>query len=630
MRRTPVLGVVLAAAAGAVTVSAATSAQSAAGNLQQAQSSLSAVRDGDTTTEDAVAALRRAQVNVGKADAALSSWPVDVLAAVPVIGRSWDAERAATRTAAEVVAGALVLVEGTQELRAQDGRIDLAALARMRSDLSGPVRRGRTALSTLRGTSTSLTPPQVGRGVAEAEQALRPAVGALQRADAGLGVLADLLGASGPRSVLLMLQNNAELRGAGGYVSTFGTGRSEAGKLSLEPLQDILDVADAPDRARTVPAPAEYVEDYGPLSANTTMWRSWNMSPHVPDSALVGARIAGVLLGKEPDVVVLLDVPAMGALAALGGGAVTLPDGSSVSADQLTDALLVDAYAAAGADGQDQVRRRAALRTAATATVSRLLAGDLPAPELLRALTRLAEGRHVSVWSARPDEQEALADLGVAGAVQTPADGDLLHVSVNNIGGNKLDVYADRRVSVDVRLDRSQASVVQRVELINKAPEGLVPYVAGGDKPGTMVDRVELSLPTSASEVSATVDGQPWTGSARTGASRQRLAVRVEIPRGATTVLEVRYVLPLQNGAYRLRLVPQPLARDASLSMSVRAADGRSLGVVEGAALDGNAIVEPNAPFDRTRLVSIRLRSEQERSLKDRFLDFWNSPITLD
>ncbi|CAA9311814.1 MAG: hypothetical protein AVDCRST_MAG16-214 [uncultured Frankineae bacterium] len=629
MRRAPAIGLALAslAGAGAVTVSAAASAQDAAQALQRAQRGLSAVRDGEADEADSVAALRRASSDVERANAELAGWPVDVLAAVPVLGRSWDAERAVARTAREVLAGALVLADGLPDVRARPGGVDLTALEQVRRELAGPARRGRAELTRLRSTPDGLTPPQVGRGLAAASSALGPAVETLERTHTGLGVATGLLGASGPRSVLVALQNNAELRGAGGYVSTFGTGRLEGGRLSLDPLQDLVDVADPPEQARRVPSPPEYAEDYGPLSGDTTIWRSWNMSPHVPDSALVGSRIAGTLLGRAPDVVVLLDVPAMGELASLGGNAVVLPDGTKVSADELTDALLVESYAQAGSDGDDQVQRRDDLREAATAAVGRLLAGELPAVDLLRTLTRLAGGRHLTVWSARPDEQAALVDLGLAGAVETPAGGDLSHVSLNNIGANKLDVYADRRITVDVRLEPDRAHVVQRVTVANDAPQGLVPYVAGVQRPGTMVSRAELSLPTTATEVSATVDGRPWPEAPRTGAARQRLATRVETPRGRTTVLEARYVLPVRDGRYRLRLLPQPLAEQASLSLSVRGADGRALDVVEGAGLDDGAVVEPAAPFPRTREVVVRLAgSEQSRSRWDRLEELWTSP----
>jgi len=529
--------------------------------------------------------------------------------------------------ATEVLAAGVVVADGLPEVRAAAGGIDLAGLAGVHRDLSGPAARSRAALTELERVPTGLTPPQVSTGVRDARAALGPAVETLQDTEQGLDVVGGLLGRDGPRSLLVMLQNNAELRGAGGYAASFATGRLERGRVTLDPLRDVAAAADPPDRARPVPAPPEYVEDYGHLSGNTTIWRSWNMSPHVPDSALVGARVAAALLPQEPDVVVLLDVPAMSALASLGGRQVALPDGTTVTPEQLTEALLVDAYADAGEDVDVQLRRRAALQGAATAAVTGLLAGALPAAEAARTFAELAAERHLSVWSARAQEQAALVDLGIAGAVEAPPGGDLHHVSVNNVGANKLDYYVDRDLQVAVELDDDVARVSQRVRFRNLAPEDLVPYVAGFDRPGLVVSLVEMSLPPAAQEPVLTVGGEPWRGQVRTGPSRARVSVRLELPRLADTVLELRYTLPIADGRYVLRLVPQPLVTDADLRLTVRAADGERLGSVTGASATAGA-VDVAEPLRRTTELEVELEPLR-RSRWERVQDWWNSPVQI-
>jgi len=624
MRRALIAGAVTVTTAGVVGY-AGMCATSAADSLERAQDGVTAARQQEDSVDGTLAALRSAEDHVQTADATLSRWPVDVVAAVPVLGRSWRAERAVTRTADEVISAAALLAEQLPAVRSRAGGVELEDLARVRSDLAAPTRRAQSALADLRATPTAWTPPVVGRGVTDAVGALGPAVRTLTQAGTGLGVLSGLLGETGPRSLMVMLQNNAELRGAGGYAASFATGRLEDGTLSLEPLQDVVAAADPPSRARRVPAPAEYTEDYAVLSGDTTIWRSWNMSPHVPDSALVGARVAGALLGQEPDVVVLLDVPALGSLAALGGTGVVLPDGTQVSASELADALLVDAYATAGPELEGQLRRRAELQAAATTVVRRLLASDVPVAETARTLGSLAAGRHLSVWSARPEEEQALVELGVAGSVDAPeGTGDLSHVSVNNIGANKLDIYVDRDVSVEVVLTEDEATVVQRVRFANEAPEGLVPYVAGEDNPGRVTSRVELSLPPGAQDVRATIDGGPWGGTFRPGASRQRLATELQLPRGVASELEVHYTLPLDDGTYRLRVLPQPLARDADLDLTVRSADGQPLVDDAGAELPGG--VDVSGPFRRVREVSVSLHRPTRW---ERLREFWNSPVDL-
>ena len=606
---------------------ATTYALQAADALESARGHLLGLQDGSPGSDEALLALRRADSDVREADDVLSRWPVDALAAVPVLGRSWGAERAVARTAAEVVGAARLVSDRLPTVRTGAGGVDLAALADLRADLRGPVRRSDEAYDDLQDRPLGLTPPQVSDGVLQARAALGPAVAALAQADAGMSVVSGLLGADGPRSVLVMLQNNAELRGTGGYTSSFATGSTQDGRLLLEPLQDLISVADPPDEDRYLPAPEEYVEDYRTFGGNSTMWRTWNMSPHVPDSALVGARIAGAVTGAEPDVVVLLDVPAMGALAALGGAAVALPDGSTVQPSELTEALLVDAYAEAGADNDAQIRRRVQLQAAATTAVGRLLGGDVPATELGRTLVQLADQRHLAVWSARPEEQQALEQLGVAGQLLPPEGGDLAHVSVNNIGANKLDVYVGRDVSVLAEVGPEWVTVTQRVRFTNAAPADLVAYVAGYDRPGVVVSRVELSLPPAARALVPTIDGKPWVGALHHGGGRSRLITRLELPRGASSVLEARYVLPVTDGRYHLRLVPQPLVEDAPLQLTVRPAPGQHLGQVRGAVV-GADLVEETGALSETRDVVVELARDAP-SRWERLKDWWNSPVEL-
>ena len=620
-------GAVVGAVVLGVTGLAAVYALQGAAELEDARAQLTALRGGDPTADDAVLALRRADDHVSAADGVLSRWPVDVVAAVPVLGRSWAAERAVARSAAEAIGAARLVADRLPGVRAGAGGVDLAALTELQEDLHGPVERSLRAYDALADQPLGLTPKQVSDGVTQARGALGPAVTALEQTDAGLSLVSGLLGADGPRSLLVMLQNNAELRGAGGYTSSFATGRTEDGRLSLGQLQDLIEVADPPDVDRYLPAPEEYVEDYRMYGGNSTMWRTWNMSPHVPDSALVGARIAESVLGQTPDVVVLLDVPAMGALAALGGTAITLPDGSTVQPSELTEALLVDSYAAAGTDEQSQVLRRQQLQAAATAAVGRLLGGEVGAGELARTLGRLADQRHLAVWSDRPSEQQALEDLGVAGQLLPPEDGDLAHVSVNNVGANKLDVYVDRTVSVAVQVGPERAAVTQRVSFTNAAPEGLVPYVAGVERPGVVVSRVELSLSPAARDLEPTIDGEPWVGAFNDGGGRSRLITRLQLPRGASSVLEVRYTLPVVDGQYHLRLVPQPLVEDPPLELSIRAAEGERLGQVDGAAVQDGVVTETGT-FSETRDVTVRLHQD-EPSRWQRLREWWNSPVEL-
>ena len=617
-----VLGLVVVLVAGVAGWSALTAARS----LQRAQAQLQGLQDGELTPDVVATRLRSARGEVAAAQDALDGFSVRAMSAVPVLGRSWDAEVLVAEVADAVLDAAVLAVDAAPDLTDQ-GQVDLVVLQDLRDGLSAPSERARRALDELAGSSTTLTPSAVGEGVDDALQVFTPVVAGLASAVSGLEAVHGILGGDRPRSILVALGNNAELRGSGGYVASVATGRTEAGALQLGPLQDVVEFADPAEQARSVPAPEEYVDDYGPLSGNTTLFRSWNMSPDVPASAEVGARIAGELLGQAPDVMVLLDVPAMRALAELGGGDVPLGDGRAVSPQDLQQALLVDSYDEAGEDFQAQAARRRELQEAASLVVARLLGSDVPALDVVRTLGRLTQERHLTLWSAVPAEQEVLEELGLAGSVGAPAGEDLLHVAVNNIGSNKLDVYVERSVELEAVVGLDKAEVTQRVTFTNRAPEDLVAYVEGFEKPGTVVSRVELSLPTTARVTSTSVDGAPLAGSLRQGVDRRRLATRLELPRGASSVLEVRYELPLEGAHYRLTALPQPLASDAELRLTVRPAAGVELVDSQGQPLPDDELSQVG-PFTATQQVRLA-PPVREPGLGERLRAFWDEPVRI-
>jgi hypothetical protein len=581
---------------------ASTHALDAARTLEQAETRLRAAQQTDAEVAQIRSALTEARQLLTRAERDTEALPVRLAAGVPVLGRSFAAERAVVDTSSAAVDGLGLVIDEADGLRAADGRVDVGrvgALATRLLDVSG---RAQRALRDLRRTPTALTPSRVSRGVERAERSLSPVVTGLARGALGAQVAAGVLGGSGPRQVLVALENNAELRGTGGYVSTFSTGVFDDGRLGLAPFRDVADVRDEPEAARPVPAPRDFVEDYGSFLAHTTHWRNWTMSADVPDSAAVGAAAAGKLLGTTPDLVVLMDVPALAAVVKLHGQDVVLQDGTRLSGDELVQALLVEEYARGG---DQQFARRAALRDAATRTVRTLLQ-DPPSLETVRTLGRLADGRHLAVWSARPDEQAGLVELGYAGDVD-PGRHDLALASLNNLNGAKLDYYVDRTFELDVTVGAENSRVTQRLTLANRAPEGLVSYVEGTERPGEVDDRVELWLAPDVVLERFTLDGTPAKAFVRRRPDVTLLATNVQIARGETAVIEVTYALPTPGGEYRATLIPQALAQDAGLVLTMRAAPGGRLALTEGVRLEPDGTVSSREDWTRRRVVAATL-----------------------
>ena len=576
----------------------------AARSLAEAEDQLAAAQGGVASPPDVARALERARGLLDQASGDVEATPFRLVASMPLLGRSLAAERAVVRTAEPTVDGLILLSDASPTLRAEDGRVDVERLSRLAIELDVVASRAERELAALRRAPTGMMPAPVASRVDTAERALQPVVGTLRSGAMGAEVASGLLGGSGRRQLLVALENNAELRGTGGHVSTFATGVAVEGRLSLMPFRDVIEVNDEPSEARRVAAPDDYVEDYGSFLADTTHWRNWAMSADIPTSAAVGAAAGSALLDTTLDAVVLLDVPALGAIVRLHGEDIRLDDGTTLSPEDLERSLLVEEYARSG-DPTGQDARRAALRDAATRTVSALLTDSAPGLGMVRMLGDLAAGRHLALWSARPEEQRRLVDLGLAGGIHAGED-DLTHVSVNNLNGTKLDYYVDRTVSVDVTVGAANSRVVQRVTLANRAPVGLVGYVEGFERPGEVVNRVELWLAADVALESLTVDGAPAPVITRQRPDRTLVATNVVIPRGKAAVVELTYTLPTPGGVYRGRLIPQALARDARLEVTLRAAQG-ALTDVEGAGVASDGVAREAGPWPEQRTIAATL-----------------------
>ena len=544
-----------------------------------------------------------------------------VVSHLPVLGRSLDAERRVADAAEAAVAAALDIDTATRDL-GTTGQVDLAALQRASVTLQARADKLRRPAARLRDAPTHWVPSFVARNVRSAQDQLGGVDAQLSKAAAAARALAGVLGAGGPRRVLVVLENNAELRGTGGLVSTFALGSTQGGRLTLSPFRDVRDVATDAAHSVVVPSPPDYAAHYGPYRANTTLWRNITMTPDAPTAAAVLAEAAARTAGVRPDVVLLLDVPGIAQI--VDATSPIVLDGKRLTGPELVKTLLVDAYVGRVGDDAQRDRRHREER-AADAALRDLT--DAPATlKLAKALADAVAGRHLALWSARPSEQADLVAAGAAGAVD-PEGADLALVVANNLGdspgvGNKLDYYIDRKLSVRAVVGRDHATVTQTLTLVNRAPTGLNPYVEGVKRPGRVLELVQMATGADARILSFESGGVPAVADKWTEDGSRRLAFVTDLGRGQAASWTLRYEIPVRDGHYRLDLLPQAIARPATLELDVRFARGIS-GRVTGADESTTAwdrVLHIDATPDRPGFL---------HRMRDRLSRFWNEPVEL-
>ena len=603
------LFVVLVVSVLAVVLWAGWAALTARSDLLAVQADLESLREvaeplDDPVTQQVIGAARE---RAARAADRLSAPGPALVAALPVLGRSLAAERDVARAAEAVLTAGDRLLPLVRDLEVSGGQVDLGSVDRLADELAESAQRSTGPLQQLNDAPLGATPGAVGDAVERARRELVPLGELLHRGAAGLRAVHGLLGGDGPRTVLVGVMNNAELRGAGGYVSSFAVVRADAGRVEVGRFQEVIDVQASPEQAVRVPAPKDFSRRYGVYLADTTLWKNVTMSPHAPASASVMCEVARLSPGIPCDGVVLLDVPALARIIDLKGP-VTVA-GAVVGGDELVRSLLVEAYADAENTASAQAERRAELRAAADAGLSELLGSSLAGADALRVLADASRGRHLAVFSARPEEQRRLYAAGLSGSSH-PDGADLSLVSLNQMSAGKLDYYLQRAVEVDVVVGRRTAVVEQRVRLALDHPEGLPPYVLGV-KEGQLDEIVDLGMARAARDITLTRDGAPAAFElVEDDVGAQHVVALLSLRNGEQAEYVLRYDVPLDDGRYALRLLPQPLAQDASLSLDVRVEDGLQL-EGEDPSYDG--------PFDAARTVVVLAAAPS----------WWSRPVEL-
>src|ERR1039458_6309351 len=199
----------------------------------------------------------------------------------------------------------------------------------------------------------------------------------------------------------------------------------------------------------------------------------------------------------------------------------------------------------AGETNEDLLRHDF-LQQALHVAFDKLVNGSLPAPKTLAAVLDPAvlQGR-ISFCSFHRSEQPLLRRLGIDGSFPATSGGDLLAVTTQNSGGNKIDAFLHTSVLDQVTFNPSNGDVASAVTitLTNDAPgSGLPPIVIDSSAdpdlaPGTNLMWLTLYSPLIFEK--ASIDGAPETMSSGVEVGVKAYSSYVDVPPGTTVTLRV-------------------------------------------------------------------------------------------
>ncbi|MDQ3878007.1 MAG: DUF4012 domain-containing protein [Actinomycetota bacterium] len=571
--------------------------------------------------------IANARIRVASAHDRLNSLPAHLLHLIPFVGANLDAVDRVVTAADPVLESALDLKRTSNDVLSNGlfvhGRIN----PRRIGPFLGPVREEESTLGKLAAAARDarggwLFPPVWSALTEIADKANDLGTDAAHAADL-LRQTDSLLGTLQPRTYLVLLLNNAELRGGGGVLSGIGTLKVKGGKLTLGHFYTREALLEEP--FRKVPAPADYERRFGVFDANTTLWINSTYSPDFPDDALVASRLLKLETGIETDGAIGLDPRGLAAL---------MPPNSSVKVPGLEGRITREGlprfvYSDAYRLFDNQGQRRRAILAAGTQAFDQVLHGSFDGTDALDELGPQIAGGHIRVVSFQPDEERALDETGVSGALPRPT-GDQLFVTVDNLGthqlgfGTKLDYWAKRRITHHCDIVENSASCSTFVALTNTAPEGLTRYVAG--KPyGLMRSYVQVYVPQDAAVDIVDLDGASAAHLIENQDGSMSIGVPVNVKRGQTRTVQVNYTIGLTDDRYTLTALPQPLTADAKLDLSLSMPqDWR----VVSASSNGSGAYRSAGAFSGK--VEVTAQPSHESGLTrawSALLRFWRNPV---
>jgi len=420
---------------------------------------------------------------------------------VPWLGANLRAVRVAAaeghavlaRVAAPVLDGAETVTAGPGP--AETGALlDVAALRTAAPRFADASRVAVAAQQRLTELDTDALLPPVTDGVralSDAVGGVTPAVTALADAAA---VLPTMLGADEPRTVLVMIQNNAELRTGGGITGTFLELSADQGRLTITAQSESADFEPASEGIVEIPESTSTL--YGGVVdkwvANTAMSADFTVT------ADLASTWWHTLTGHRPDAIVSIDPIVLQALLRAHGPVETSE--GAVTADDVVQRLLVEPY----------MTRSQAEQTALFEEVAHTVFGSLTssATDPLRLASTLAQpladGR-VSVWSAHGAEQSVLADTWLAGpsARQAQSGSDAYAVYFNDATGGKMDSYLDVAIASGAASCDAGTRAEIAVTLTNSAPAEASSWpfsMTGGGRWGAPAGGIATIVTVSAPE----------------------------------------------------------------------------------------------------------------------------------
>lgn len=439
---------------------------------------------------------------------------------VPVYGSDISAARTLVAAFDDVANDALVPLSGdiqgiSLSSMMSDGRINVEmfqTLATGLSEVAPAVTSANDSVQAIGQTHID----QVTELVDTAKGAMNTLNGAVEAANQFAPLIPQMLGADGQTRVYgIAAMSSSEIRAAGGFPGAQGLLTVTDGYIELGEFGSVVDIP----WSQEVPITDEENALFqGPTFNGGAMKITSGDALYNPDFPHTASRMKQfwALNGEESVAgIIAVDPVFLQYILAVTGG-VTAPDGTQVDGTNAAKYLMNEVYWDYAYDNKAQDEVFADVASAAFDKIVSSL-GDVDPAAFISAVQRGVDEHRFLVWMENEQEQQAVFDLGVAGAVQTDPATAEVGVYVNDYSYTKSEYYLDFNTIVGEKTENADGSATYKMvtTLVNTMSpdmeDSLPPYLQAhnGDaySPGDLMLRAYVYAPAGGTVDDVSVSG---------------------------------------------------------------------------------------------------------------------------
>ncbi|MFO0704372.1 MAG: DUF4012 domain-containing protein [Candidatus Andersenbacteria bacterium] len=364
-----------------------------------------------------------------------------------------------------------------------------------------------------------------------------------------------------PESVLLVIQNEWELRPTGGFMTAFGEGEIVNGGLTN--LRIVPSEYFDPQISLKAPMPAGMAYR---ITTPTLAMRDSNWDVDFATTAATLGRYYQDATGKTPDLVIAITTEAAEHVLAHTGPLDFTVNGHTLSVTSQTVTETLENYTDQSFRelGLEWETRKQILSAFGEALLPRLHAFVKEHPvDTLRLANELLASYDVQLWSAQPSLAQHLASLGAAQTVAATGTTDGLLIVDANVGARKTNRVLQQRADYRVDLGAAQPTATLHIT-----------YTHTGTLEPTIIeyyDTVRIYVPQG-----STLLTQENLDHVQTYIRHGRTVFegRLRVPVGSSKTITLSYVLPnrvatTEFAQYRLLLERQPGSANYPVQVTV-------------------------------------------------------------